>query len=75
MIENAGRDATGPVLDETSHSKQALKAMKRFCIGMLENHECHDRGTLIFPLFACLCVCVFLYVCACMCVRGVWELR
>ena len=44
MIENAGRDATSAVLDETTHSENALRAMKRYCIGMLEIEECHDKG-------------------------------
>ena len=44
MLENAGRDATSAVLDETAHSKRALQMMKHYCIGMLNDNECHDEG-------------------------------
>ena len=44
ILENAGRDATSAVLDETDHSRKALQMMKRYCIGMLEEKECHSEG-------------------------------
>ena len=44
MLENAGRDATSAVLDETSHSKRAVQLMKLYCIGMLVENECQEEG-------------------------------
>ena len=44
MLENAGRDATSAILDETSHSKRAVQLMKLFCIGMLVENECQEEG-------------------------------